>query len=577
MKVTGYEYDKFDEFVKTFFIEKKSYATIYGSIKDVVIDDIIKVFKKWEEDRSKIDKNATDKEGKYKECNDNLITQINTLQDGQKHLLANALWLWALPFGNFNNLSVLKYYGLDEIANNNVWGLRKVGLTSLGANPSSRNFVIPSILEFISGILKKELKKETYKEDLKNCIKTKDDLKTFHNAILHCLDPDNVEAIMANEEKKKIVKAFSKLDGVNSENSIDDKISKIREKLGGLIGDKQFWDPSIAYMWKLEKEDDVSAVQLLKYKKAMILYGPPGTGKTYTAYELAKKLIFNSCGIKKFCKNISNKIDDYIIRKQMHVNYSYEQFVGGMTIEGGSAKFKPGFIFEICKKAEEICKKAEKEETAEKDETPLVVILDEINRVDISRVFGEVFTAMEPSYRGKPYSIAINGEDVKPLVIPDNLYIIGTMNEIDFSIEHMDFALRRRFVWNYVGYDSEALNNMVVAKLKEKEIVYNLCDIESFIESCNELNKKIENNTNALGKEYKIGHAFFADVVYIIKNLLDGKNKTVQAEIWSKAKNILWEISIGPTIRAYLGSNDDEDFYKQCMEAFLNKDGKKDR
>lgn len=95
-------------------------------------------------------------------------------------------------------------------------------------------------------------------------------------------------------------------------------------------------------------------------------------------------------------------------------------------------------------------------EIVRKDNYPNVLILDEINRIDLSRLFGEFFSALEK--RDTDISTSVGGFIIN---VPKNLYVIGTMNEIDFSLERVDFALRRRFVWLFFGYNQDALKNII--------------------------------------------------------------------------------------------------------------------
>ena len=246
----------------------------------------------------------------------------------------------------------------------------------------------------------------------------------------------------------------------------------------------------------------------------------------------------------------------------MHPNYSYEDFIIGKSIENDTVVVKPGKLMQII--------------ASIKDETPHFIILDEINRVDISRVFGELFTAMEKSYRGNdshgvelsasandlPDDLQDKYENFKDkngnlfLKIPENLYFIGTMNMIDFSLEQIDFALRRRFLWKLSTYDPDRLTNIIFEKKKDCSIKY-----DDFVKSCTNLNEKIKNCEN-LGDTYLIGHAFFSEIVDIYEKVYD----------LGLAKKILWEISIEPTLEAYCGTmdyNTKTDFINECKKAFM--------
>ena len=167
----------------------------------------------------------------------------------------------------------------------------------------------------------------------------------------------------------------------------------------------------------------------LERKKQIILQGPPGTGKTYLAERLARLKVSETEGFWEII--------------QFHPTYAYEDFIQGIhpEIVGGSLsyKIKGGRFFDFCTKA--------KEHFA----APCVLVIDEINRANLSRVFGELMYLLE--YRDREIPLAYKGT----LQIPPNVYIIGTMNTADRSIALVDFALRRRFSFISLKPDYEVL------------------------------------------------------------------------------------------------------------------------
>ena len=189
------------------------------------------------------------------------------------------------------------------------------------------------------------------------------------------------------------------------------------------------------------------------------------------------------------------------------------------------------------------------------------MILDELNRVDLSRLFGELFSAIEN--RDQEIELPVEVEGTKKIKIPENLYFIGTMNEIDFSLEQVDFALRRRFVWFFKGFDKNLLQEILNDKIANTKIEEN--ELEDYIKKCIEVNNSIKNNPD-LGDQYEIGHTFFAEVIDIFNSLDNKKLK--------KASEILWNISIKPMIQAYLGNldkNTQRNTIKTIEEQFLAK------
>lgn len=401
-------------------------------------------------------------------------------------------------------------------------------------------------------------------------------------------------------------------------NKIDKQLYRIRLALKSLNhNDKEgtllyqelnpFWHSTILPFWddtteKLDNEQ-LSDKTLLEYKKAMILYGPPGTSKSYQARKMAEGMIAevlrkNSANISEAISSLQNTLDSHIHVLQMHPNYTYDDFIIGKSIDNGKIVVKPGKMLQIIKGIDT------------EDKIPHFVILDEINRVDISRVFGELFTAMETSYRDKGVELSVNITDIPEeesgglkakglindndgklyLKVPENMYFIGTMNMIDFSLEQVDFALRRRFLWRLSTYDADRLDEIISEKV-EKEITRMQEKVEDqtdkslneelnktidvlrnspddFSKTCTDLNNEIKWE-NSLGKSYLIGHAFFSEIVDIVKQVKD----------WRKAKNILWQVSILPTLEAYCGTMDanmQETFLTRCKDAFMPKDdGKK--
>ena len=402
------------------------------------------------------------------------------------------------------------------------------------------------------------------------------------NLLLHLCDPNKYEPIASTADKRKIVTTFADRDNLVNVD-LDQAIIDIRKnneivkevlKEGG-----SFYSNSLPLLWKGESNgDSLSRAQLLEYKQAMVLYGPPGTGKTYTAIELAKEILLRDT-LRKRKKGISTSLDiptilsatdttiqsgsdlsEYIYYLQLHINYNYEDFIAGQVIDQSKGVItKKGFIFDIIKKAN-----AHKEY-----KMPYIVILDEMNRVDVSRVFGELFTAIEK--RNTDVFLTLQDPDNKDkrlvLNVPDNIYFIGTMNEIDFSLEQLDFALRRRFIWELVDYNEDTLETIIRHKI-EKYIDKENDNVTRFLNSCTEVNKYI---ASSLGKEYHIGHAFFAEIAKLYNKLQENK---IPGNNWNQAQKMLWQMSILPTIEAYCGSMDKDEkekFIKDCKSKYDGK------
>ncbi|MCW3805670.1 McrB family protein [Plebeiibacterium marinum] len=391
----------------------------------------------------------------------------------------------------------------------------------------------------------------------------------MQNLMLHLAKPDYYEPIASLQDKKSLKLNFgSLLNGQgDGELSIDDEIFEIRKKLTelGVISEgESFYSEKLRPIWDSSLRNVADDIMALQYKKSIVLYGPPGTGKTYTAEKLAKAFITNHFLHKKdnlerfFTEGIKN-IEGRIHQLQFNPNTSYEDFIAGYQLKSNGTSSETvavkGQLFDIIEKAES------EQETTDKAGTvklPHVLILDEINRVDLSRVFGEFFSAME--YRGKSINTAVKGIS---LTVPENLYIIGTMNEIDFSVERVDFALRRRFVWLYKGYEEDSLIQMLNGSLLEKHV-------EDFLRRCKGLNEYISKHIEELGEDYQIGHAFFAELTKIYQEHVNlvGKNRP-KDKLYNEARKILWEISIKPMITAFLGNTD-----KTTIKEYIQESGK---
>lgn len=218
-------------------------------------------------------------------------------------------------------------------------------------------------------------------------------------------------------------------------------------------------------------------VAVLKKKKNIILQGAPGVGKTFTAKRLAYSLL-------------GKKDESHIEFVQFHQNYSYEDFVMGYKPEGDTFKLKSGIFYRFCQDA------------ANHPDQDYFFIIDEINRGNMSKIFGELLVLIEKDYRGTKATLAYNGISFS---VPERLYIIGMMNTADRSLAMIDYALRRRFGFFEMepGFDSEgfrkyqkALNNQTFDRL---------------IEKVKELNLEIAKD-KSLGKGFCIGHSYFCGI-----------------------------------------------------------------
>lgn len=232
-----------------------------------------------------------------------------------------------------------------------------------------------------------------------------------------------------------------------------------------------------------EKYDRI--VSVLKKKKNIILQGAPGVGKTFAA----KRLAYSVMG---------EKDESRIELIQFHQNYSYEDFMMGYKPEGESFELKYGVFYRFCQRA------------ANNPEKDYFFIIDEINRGNMSKIFGELLMLIENDYRGTKTTLAYNGQSFS---VPKNLHIIGMMNTADRSLAMIDYALRRRFSFFDMepGFDSEGFSKYQT-KLNDETF-------DALISKVKELNKDITAD-NSLGKGFCIGHSYFCGIEECTAELL---------------------------------------------------------
>ncbi|WP_198266737.1 McrB family protein [sulfur-oxidizing endosymbiont of Gigantopelta aegis] len=223
-----------------------------------------------------------------------------------------------------------------------------------------------------------------------------------------------------------------------------------------------------------------------------IFYGPPGTGKTYNTINAAMNIIEPEPEEEQSRQDLKKKFDEYMDTGRIdfvtfHQSFSYEDFVEGLRAKTDNGKLsyyiEPGIFKKICDKAQE-----------DKDK-PCVLIIDEINRGNTANIFGELITLIESSKRaGAGEALSVNLPYSKePFSVPDNLYIIGTMNTADRSLALIDTALRRRFQFIEMLPDPSLIDEITVQGVNIKELL-------------TVINKRI---ALLYDREHTIGHSFF--------------------------------------------------------------------
>jgi hypothetical protein len=250
-------------------------------------------------------------------------------------------------------------------------------------------------------------------------------------------------------------------------------------------------------------------------KGQIIFYGPPGTGKTYVA--------------KAFGDYFAGPSNVEIV--QFHQSYGYEDFVEGIRPnDRGGFSIRPGIFRRFVRKCQE------------RPNERFLMIIDEINRGDIAKIFGELIHLL--LYRGKEITLTYSGSDNDKFSIPSNLYIIATMNSQDRSVAFLDYANRRRFsmikFYPNMGVLSEWLHERS-----------RLGNVNKFVEVLDEINSLIKDR---LGEDFQIGHSYF-----------------MEKDIDVDKVNRIIEFDIKPLLEQYFFAKKDEQLLSEMKENYLRR------
>ena len=299
----------------------------------------------------------------------------------------------------------------------------------------------------------KELKNN---EDLKDCPVLRNNQGSLFEVSKQ--DYQIIRAII--EEKEETERQLTKKENIKKYNFLEDQ-------------DKPF----------ISQEQFLQTVEILKRKKNIILQGAAGVGKTFIARKLAYQIMGET-----------NNLNIEMV--QFHQSYSYEDFIQGLRpTKTGGFEVQNGVFYDFCKKA------------LAHPERHFFFIIDEINRGNLSKIFGELMMLIEADKRDEKFSLKLtySEEEEDRFYVPKNLYLIGTMNTADRSLAMVDYALRRRFA--FVSLKPDFGENFK-RFLSQREISQTL--ITHIANSIQKVNQEIASDIN-LGEGFQIGHSYFCD------------------------------------------------------------------
>jgi len=488
------------------------------------------------------------------------LEEYTALKDGDKDGEYFTYWLerGTEAYGKFRTGSSYAY-GIYKVNPDNIPKNIDVSKWNKDAPTGYRTGVIRSNKkdEFITGEPATDYFENNVRPKLIELAEFKDidDLKpleiNYCRKIAYLYNPDRLIPIYKGDVIRAIAKFFDvNIDGAKSSykatESILTKINEVFELNITPANGFEITQKLGSFLWEyFGKSFPLDS-------KNMILHGAPGTGKTYAVEN----------GIKEKLRiEVGEKHDEYYTLQQFHPSFGYEEFIDGVKPDGieknGQMRFKlvNGVFKKMCiKAAKELEKPTGKLKGTVREPRSFYFVADEINRAELSRVFGEVLLCLEEdkrlAYKNRKWEgtkvetlnsalweegdavITVNGKQY--FGVPENIYFIGTMNDIDRSVDSFDMALRRRFLWKHYQCDYR-----VIAEHDSYEDI-NENVLKKYITICENLNSYIMGKSGFdLGESFQLGHSYFLKPKKLNKSQI----------------NETWENHIKPLLREYLRSS----------------------